>query len=301
MVGMSPRLRMRSQAAEAAYRLQMAVPPRIKTLVVAVDGSGMAERMTEMLLHLPHFADCRVMLVHAVRPQVTSEVARRAWQQGQETLDRAVAALAGIPNLEACLVEGDPKDVLQKVLGAVRDPLLVMGTSQHHRLVAIFENSVSQYLFQMAQYPMLMVRDGLFVKRIQRILVALNGSQTAQSALQLAMQMAVRVPGSQVHLARVQRDTVATIYDPVLEQAVHQLNRRHIGHQVWRAIGDPAAELARLSAESRADLVVMGSPDRRPAFARGIPDLDRLLGSSTSDYLRQHSACPVLLVRVDEG
>jgi nucleotide-binding universal stress UspA family protein len=43
---------------------------------------------------------------------------------------------------------------------------------------------------------------------------------------------------------------------------------------------------------------VIGSPDRRPSIAKGLPDLDRLLGESLSDYIRVYTPCPVLLTRM---
>jgi nucleotide-binding universal stress UspA family protein len=45
------------------------------------------------------------------------------------------------------------------------------------------------------------------------------------------------------------------------------------------------------------DLLMLGSPERRPTVARALPDLDRLLGQSLSDYVRVYANCPVMLVR----
>jgi nucleotide-binding universal stress UspA family protein len=53
--------------------------------------------------------------------------------------------------------------------------------------------------------------------------------------------------------------------------------------------------------EAKADLLVIASQDRRPLVAKGLVDLDRLLGSSVSDYIRVHSPAPVLLVREPES
>jgi len=52
--------------------------------------------------------------------------------------------------------------------------------------------------------------------------------------------------------------------------------------------------------EVNADLVVIASQDRRPLVARGLVDLDKLLGGSVSDYIRVHAPAPVLLVREPE-
>jgi nucleotide-binding universal stress UspA family protein len=45
------------------------------------------------------------------------------------------------------------------------------------------------------------------------------------------------------------------------------------------------------------DLLMLGSPDRRPQIGKNLPDLDRLLGGSLSDYVRVYANCPVLLER----
>ncbi len=45
------------------------------------------------------------------------------------------------------------------------------------------------------------------------------------------------------------------------------------------------------------DLLILGSPDRRPSSAKNLVDIDKLLGNSLSDYVRVYSNCPVLLVR----
>ena len=54
------------------------------------------------------------------------------------------------------------------------------------------------------------------------------------------------------------------------------------------------------ASECNADLVVIASQDRRPLVARGLVDLDKLLGGSVSDYIRVHAPAPVLLVREPE-
>ena len=52
--------------------------------------------------------------------------------------------------------------------------------------------------------------------------------------------------------------------------------------------------------EIKADLLVIASQDRRPVVAKSLVDIDRLLGSSVSDYIRVHAPAPVLLVREPE-
>jgi nucleotide-binding universal stress UspA family protein len=63
--------------------------------------------------------------------------------------------------------------------------------------------------------------------------------------------------------------------------------------------GRPAEQLCKLVDEYNIDLLVLGSPDRRPSIAKSLPDLDRLLGTSLSDYVRVNANCPVLLARTE--
>ena len=66
-------------------------------------------------------------------------------------------------------------------------------------------------------------------------------------------------------------------------------------HSIEAVIADARENLP------QADLLVIASQDRRPVVARGLVDIDRLLGSSVSDYIRVHAPAPVLLVREPEG
>ena len=60
--------------------------------------------------------------------------------------------------------------------------------------------------------------------------------------------------------------------------------------------GNPAQEICAAVEDGNSDLLVLASPDRRPSVARNLVDLDKLLGSSISDYVRVKAPCPVLLV-----
>ncbi|MBM5826090.1 MAG: universal stress protein, partial [Cyanobacteria bacterium M_surface_10_m2_119] len=67
-----------------------------------------------------------------------------------------------------------------------------------------------------------------------------------------------------------------------------------VGSDIGRTVCAAAEELT-------TDLLVIASQDRRPVVAKALVDLDRLLGSSVSDYIRVHAPAPVLLVREPES
>ena len=115
------------------------------------------------------------------------------------------------------------------------------------------------------------------------------------------------IPGGQltgVHIAR--QDLSASRggdskADGLLSAAVQrarslgvELKPMHVANpDIGRGVCQAAEEIG-------ADLVVIASQDRRPLVARGLVDLDKLLGGSISDYIRVHAPAPVLLVREPE-
>jgi nucleotide-binding universal stress UspA family protein len=65
-------------------------------------------------------------------------------------------------------------------------------------------------------------------------------------------------------------------------------------------VGDIARTVCSAAQDAKADLLVIASQDRRPVVAKSLVDIDRLLGSSVSDFIRVHAPAPVLLVREPE-
>jgi nucleotide-binding universal stress UspA family protein len=276
--------------------------PKIENIIVALDDTRASEQMAQTLLKLPCFSTSKMTLLHVVPSQITAERMREEWERGQTMLASALNMMVVQPGVPVVtqLVEGDPKLVVCDVAESTQNPLLIMGSRGLNRLSAILQNSVSQYVFQLASCPMLLVRDGVYIKYINKIMVALDGSKASKQALDLTIEMARGMPHIQVILTRVYLDDLGEMPDPVLEAAMSSFKANQIPCRVVTASGDPGIELVRLARETGTDLLVLGSPDRRPNIARSLPDLDRLLGKSTSDYVRVHAECPVLLARSRE-
>jgi nucleotide-binding universal stress UspA family protein len=87
----------------------------------------------------------------------------------------------------------------------------------------------------------------------------------------------------------------------VLDKAVQQARALGVEMVPIHRSGDIGRTVCQAAEEIKADLVVIASQDRRPLIAKALVDLDRLLGSSVSDYIRVHAPAPVLLVREPES
>jgi nucleotide-binding universal stress UspA family protein len=275
----------------------------IEKILLAISGIGQAEAMMQSLLDIPGFQRAKVTILHVVPPEVNADVMVEKLEVGGKLLANAVQLLKLSPQqVNPMLRQGDAKTIVCQVADEIDADLIIMGSRGLKRLQSILENSVSQYVFQLSSHPMLLVKDGINVKRqINRVMVAIDTSETAQQSLKLALFMLRDVKGGQLILARVTKDARAADgnpeKDPILEPAIAEAKRMGVSYKCVVGIGKAGEEICRLADETHADLLILGSPDRRPSVAKSLPDLDRLLGTSISDYVRVYAECPILLTR----
>lgn len=282
----------------------------IQNILLADSGIGNTREMMKALMQIPRIGRSRLTILHVVPSQTTAAAMAESWEAGGRTLAEAVTALNLDPALvNAVLREGEPKDVVGKVADEIDADLVVMGSRGLKGLKAIIGNSVSQYVFQLSSRPMLLVKDDLYaIKPIKRILVALDKSDSAKAGLATAIDLARDVEGSEIILVhsisklRGKMDDIlreSPEKDPVLADAVVKVRQMGIKYRCMAPEGKPGLRICELADQLNVNLLILGSPDRRPSIAKGMPDLDRLLGESLSDYIRVYANCPVLLTRID--
>jgi nucleotide-binding universal stress UspA family protein len=276
----------------------------VEKILVTVAGLGQCEQMLKMLLAIPVMQQAMITVLHVVPPQVTAEQMAEKLQEGGKILAKAIENLKIPPDkVKALLIQGEPKDTVCQVAIDEQADLLIMGSRGLSRLESILSNSVSQYVFQLASCSMLLVKDDVYVKQINRIMVAYDDSAPAKAALETALTMLRENKNGQLILARTLNDQKALDAlsspekDEKLVPAIAAVKRMQVSYKLAVGGGNPGKEICRLAEEFNADLLILGSPDRRPSIAKTLPDLDRLLGNSISDYVRVHSPCPILLAR----
>ncbi|QKD81953.1 universal stress protein [Thermoleptolyngbya sichuanensis A183] len=279
----------------------------IEKILLADSGTGHTEEMLKSLMEIPTVQAATVTVLHVVPPQVTSDEMVAKWEEGGRVLSQAIQNLKlDSARVTAVLREGEPKDVVLKVADEVDADLIIMGSRGLKRIQSILENSVSQYVFQLASRPMLLVRDDLYVKKINRIMVAMDKSDSAKETLKLAITFLRDIKGGQLVLVHTNPEmklkpgeiAANPDEDPVLIPAIAEAKKYGISYKTVAPEGKPGERICQLAEDLNVDLLMLGSPDRRPTIAKGLPDLDRLLGQSLSDYVRVYAPCPVLLVRI---
>lgn len=278
----------------------------IEKILLANSGTGQTEGLLKVLMEIPAIQRTTVTVLHVVSPQVTAEAMTEKWEEGGKTLAKAIQTLSLDPSrVTAMLREGDPKDIVCRVAEETNADLIIMGSRGLKRIQSILENSVSQYVFQLANRPMLLVKDEIYVKKINRIMVALDKSASAQQCLKQAIALVRDIKNGQLILVHANPDlklkpgeiAANPNEDPVLLPAIAEVKKLGINYKCVAPEGKPGERICQIADELGVDLLVLGSPDRRPSIAKGLPDLDRLLGQSLSDYVRVYANCPVLLVR----
>jgi nucleotide-binding universal stress UspA family protein len=154
---------------------------------------------------------------------------------------------------------------------------------------------------------MLLVRDDLYVRHVNRVMVTIDGTGVGDDALRTACELISEIPGGTltgVHVVRQESTPTRggrTRADEILDAAVQRARGFGVELRPMTSFGkDIGRAVCAAAGEANADLVVIASQDRRPLVARGLVDLDKLLGGSVSDYIRVHAPAPVLLVREPE-
>lgn len=269
-------------------------------------GTGQTEEMLKALMDFPAIQKASLTLLHVVPPQITAEAFTEKWEEGGKILAKLLEDVKWNPSrVSTILRQGDPKDVVCQVADEIDADLILMGSRALKRLEAILENSVSQYVFQLTNHGMLLVKEDIYVKKIKRVMVALDKSAAADYTLNLALDLLKDAPSVELIFARINPDLKADILlskaemenNPVLAPAVAKAKRFGVSYRCIVTGGRPGEQICKIAEDNNVDLLMLGSPDRRPSVAKSLPDLDRLLGTSLSDYVRVNANCPVLLAR----
>jgi nucleotide-binding universal stress UspA family protein len=298
---------------ELHFFIDIAPKPMLKNILLADSSGGQAEKMLDKMLDMPMFQQSSVTVLHVVPEKNNADEMAKSREEGIKQLAKTVEALylkeRNIMAVNTLIKEGDPKTTVCQVADELESDLIIMGSRGLQRLQSILANSVSQYVFQLSSRPMLLVKDDIFIKRIKRVLVGLENSESSREGLLLAARMLRNIPGAQLQLTRVSKNFSARTKlsvadaqkDSILAEAIKVAKRENVDFQCFAGTGSkPGKEMCAIAEEINSDMIVVGSPDRRPSVARNLVDLDRLLGTSVSDSVRIRTSCPVLFVRKAE-
>lgn len=278
-----------------------------RNLLIADSGKGHVEEMVRMLRAIPALRQARLNLLHVVPEQVGNNF-QENWEKAAGRVAESVQRLGLNPSeINTIIRQGDTKQTVLKVAEELDADLILMGSRGLSRLQSILSNSTSQYIFQLSTRPMLLVRDDLYVRHINRVMVTIDGTGVGDDALKIACELVREIPGGSLTGIHISRQDITpsrgglSPADEALQKAVLRARNLGVELKTIHTTGDIGRGVCAAAEAEKADLLVIASQDRRPLVARALVDIDRLLGSSVSDYIRVHAPAPVLLVREPEG
>ena len=277
-------------------------------ILYADSGADNAQDMLKVLLELPATKNSYITILQVISPKTTEEESA-AKKEAEIKIKELVSKLGMNQNHVTTMVEeGEVKTTVLKVAQEIDAGLIIMGSRGLGKLQSILSNSVSQYVFQLTERSMLLVKDDIYVKKLKRVMVAIDKSPAASYALDVTLNMLQGYGDAEILLTRINPDLDPNLKlsqedmesNPILAPAIAKIKRAGLDYQCLVTGGRPAQKICSLAEARNADLLVIGSPERRPSIAKNLPDIERLLGSSLSDYIRIKAPCPVLLARQEE-
>ena len=277
----------------------------LNKILYADSGADNAQDMLKILLELPTAKSSQVSILRVVSSK-TSQEESDAQEQAKSKIDDLIAKLGIDPSqINVRVEEGEAKTTVLKVAQEIDADLIIMGSRGLGKLQSILSNSVSQYVFQLTDRSMLLVKDDIYIKKLKRVMIAIDKSPAAQYALDVTLSLLQGYRDAEIFLTRVNPDLDPNLAlskedmenNPILAPAIAKVKRMGLDYRCLVTGGRPAQKICSLAEARNIDLLVLGSPERRPSIAKSLPDIERLLGSSLSDYIRIKAPCPVLLAR----
>jgi len=275
----------------------------IKQILVPTDGSefatigvqygiGLAKQHAASLIGL-HIVDIRMLEGPFLRdisaslgtaPYVNyqSNISSILEERGKATLDdfRQRCEKAGVP-FQSLQVTGS---VMQSIVtqSELADLIVIGRGVEHGQWIEGLLGSTTENVIRHTKRPVLVTSRN--EAKIQRFVVAYDGSPSARSALQFATSLgeAWLVPFEVVTVAREDGDKI-------IDEARSYLRAHDLEVGYFVREGDPRDTLVDFARERDADLLVMG--------AFGHSKVRELIMGSTTHYILNHAPCPLLLAR----
>ena len=288
----------------------------LKTILLPLDGSPLAERALTYATVLARRSEATIALVEAVRARTLPGIDPSDAQV--ELTGQAEAYLQSVA--ERLSADGTKAEVhvcydepVRAILGTAerqRADLIVMSTHGRGGLSRMLYGSVADQILRRARIPVLLVPSIVDhawpTEGPLSLLVPLDGSELATEALHSA-DLLTEAFGARLTLLRVVQPVPYPLYGegyayvPYDEDAEVAEAQRYLADQAARlaersvgvttdvTVGDPARVIGEVARERNVDVVVMAT--------HGHGGLSRVILGSVATATLRHTTAPLLLVR----
>lgn len=283
-----------------------------RTIVVPLDGSALASRALPYARALAT-AETRIVLVRAVPPPTSppaSQGTDKAVGEAEAYLTKlAHHASEGQTQVLVVARAGDPATTILAEACRHDADLIVMASHRRSAPGRLVFGSVSDEVVRRADVPVLVVPgrgESWATSEVRRILVPLDGSERAETALAPAIELTESLNAALILLHvvepaeyfRVTEYPAGSSYllgfdgergpDDDLSELARQLQRPGLSVNALVEGGDPVTTILAVAEEERVDAIVMAS--------HGRGGLARLALGSVTEGVARRSTAPVLVV-----
>jgi nucleotide-binding universal stress UspA family protein len=291
----------------------------MKSILLPLDGSPLAEQALPYATSLAQRAGARLMLVRATQAQSlldvdTSDAEGGVVSRAEHELEATAARLRDIGHdVDGYVYYERPVLAILDAAQRHQVDLIVMSTHGRSGLGRMVYGSVADDVLRHATVPVLLVPaliDHAWpTDRPLTVLVPLDGSELAETAIESAGLLAERL-GARLHLLQVVQPPAYPLYGdgyvyvPFDDEAERDSARQYLetlaeklasqGQQATFevATGQPGTVIARVAGEQQADVIAMAT--------HGRGGLARLVLGSIATATLQRAHVPLLMTRPAE-
>ena len=279
-----------------------------KKILVPVDGSHSCLHAEELAAAIAGNFKSEVMVIHVVSHEllhrglelhyqvpssVRTEITNWFLQAGRKIVWDAEALFKeeGV-KVDARLVEyADPAETILRVAKDEVCDLVVIGNRGETEAEIFSLGSIAEKVSRHAECPVLIVKQKT---KLSKILVAIDGSESAEKVLEYAVELAKKHK-AKVTLLNVEEskifalkpDVAREIGERILSGAAAKVKGVKLNTQL--EFGNPAETIIEAAEKGNYDLIVVGS--------RGLSSVKRFFLGSVSDDVNHHAKCSLLIVR----
>jgi len=277
-----------------------------RTIVLPFDGSEQSTRALPYATALARAAGARLILTYVLAPwELVLDVPASLQATATELQSTGIDVITQITHRQGNL----PGRAILDVARERNAGLIAIGTHAYGAVGRALFGSVADDVVRHATVPVLICTSRVGrrwpVDRPRRILVPLDGSALAETALAPARQMAHQF-GASLDLVGVVDQTLVAVIDldvqigdflgmqraetwAYLEHIADELRNDTLVVDVQALVGMPSDTIRQLSVDLDSDMIVMAT--------HGRSGIARLLLGSVALRVLQHSGVPVLLVQ----
>jgi nucleotide-binding universal stress UspA family protein len=299
----------------------------LKTLLIPLDGSRLAEAVLPLASYLAKLSHARVVLFHVIELDAPGQVHGEHHLTGDEEASAYLTKIAqGFPTditLEQHVHSTAQKDVAASIVDHSKEmnvDLIVMCAHGQSGLQTRIFGNIAQQVLSRGDVPILLIspeKEGQATgKNCQCILVPLDGDPDHEAGLDMAVQLAeicqaklhlvmvvhqlATLPGEQAASAVLLPGATSALLELACEDAelylVDQIGKLldkniQVTGEVQR--GDPARQIAQSAQKVGADMIVLGT--------HGKTAMDAFWSGSVTPKLITQTHLPLLLVPVHES